>query len=190
MKLIETPLPGVVVIEPRVFADERGFFLETYHEEKYRDAGISAGFVQDNHSKSGRGTLRGLHYQLQHPQAKLCRVVSGEVLDVVVDIRRSSPTFGKWTSVLLSEENKRQIFVPRGFAHGFVVVTDWAEFLYKCDGFYRPDDEHGIAWDDPDVGIDWELEQRGIESLILSQKDRQNPTLASAAPEDLPEFSS
>jgi dTDP-4-dehydrorhamnose 3,5-epimerase len=180
MQRIETPLPGVCLLEPKVFGDARGFFLETYHAAKFAALGIAARFVQDNHSKSVRGTLRGLHYQLQHPQAKLCRVIQGEVLDVVVDIRRGSPTFGQWTSVVLSDENKRQIYVPRGFAHGFAVLSETAEFLYKCDDFYDPADERGIAWNDPALGIDW-----GVAEPLLSEKDNRNPTLAQAA---LPEF--
>ncbi len=183
MHRIETPLPGVYLIEPRVFADDRGFFMETYHEDKFAELGIEARFVQDNHSRSGCGTLRGLHYQLLQPQAKLCRVVAGSVLDVVVDIRYGSPTFGHSFTALLTAENKRMIYVPRGFAHGFVVCSEAAEFLYKCDDFYRPDDERGVAWNDPDLGVDW-----GIAEPLLSGKDRQNPRLAALQPDDLPTY--
>lgn len=181
MKRIETSLPGVCVLEPAVFADSRGFFLETYHQEKFAGLGITSRFVQDNHSRSSRHTLRGLHYQLRHPQAKLCRVVLGEVLDVAVDIRQGSPTFGKSVSVLLSADNKRQIYIPEGFAHGFVVLTEAAEFLYKCGDLYTPGDDYGIAWDDPDLGIDW-----GISAPLLSDKDRRNPRLAEAPADHLP----
>lgn len=184
MRVIETELPGVVVIEPRVFEDPRGFFMETYHRTKLADLGVTAEFVQDNHSLSRRGTLRGLHYQLVQPQAKLCRVAQGEVLDVVVDIRRGSPAFGRVATVLLSAANRRQIFVPRGFAHGFVVLSETAEFLYKCDDYYRPGDEYGILWNDPDLAIDW----GGLTDPILSEKDRVNPRLADAASETLPTY--
>jgi dTDP-4-dehydrorhamnose 3,5-epimerase len=183
MQRIDTALPGVYILEPRVFSDPRGFFMETYHAGKLADLGIPAQFVQDNHSRSGRHTLRGLHYQLEHPQAKLCRVVVGEVLDVAVDIRRGSPTFGQSVSVVLSADNKRQIFVPRGFAHGFLVLSETAEFLYKCDAFYHPGDEFGIAWDDPALGIAW-----GAETPLLSDKDRQNPRLADCPAERLPRY--
>ena len=186
MKKIETSLPGVLLIEPAVFGDERGFFLESYHAEKFQDVGIPNQFVQDNHSLSKRGTLRGLHYQLQNPQAKLCRVVKGEVLDVAVDIRVGSPHFGKWMSAILSAENKRQIFVPKGFAHGFVVLSDEAEFLYKCDAFYNPQDERGVLWNDPQIGIDWQI-PAGLE-VLLSGKDQQNPALGDIDSENLPRF--
>lgn len=181
MHIVETSLPGVVVIEPRVFEDARGFFMETYHEGKFAELGITARFVQDNHSRSHRGTLRGLHYQLEHPQAKLCRVVQGEVLDVAVDIRRGSPAFGRWTSVVLSADNKRQIYIPRGFAHGFVVLSETAEFLYKCDDFYQPGAERGILWNDPAIGIEWNHPEP-----LLSPKDQANPRLAELRPEHLP----
>lgn len=181
MQIIETSLPGVLVLEPRVFGDARGFFMETYHRDRYREVGITGEFVQDNHSLSRRGVLRGLHYQLSRPQAKLCRVVRGEVLDVAVDIRRGSPTFGKWTSALLSEDNKRQIFIPRGFAHGFIVLSESAEFLYKCDDFYQPGDEYGILWNDPDIGIDW-----GVTDPLLSDKDLGNPRLGELTAGRLP----
>ena len=183
MQRIETSLPGVCLLEPRVFADARGFFFESYHQRLLAGLGITGSFVQDNHSGSGRDTLRGLHYQLAHPQAKLCRVVRGEVLDVAVDIRRGSPHFGRWTAVRLSEENRRQVYIPPGFAHGFLVLSETAEFLYKCDEFYYPDDQHGIAWDDPTIGIEW-----GITEPILSEKDRKNPRLAELSADLLPTY--
>jgi dTDP-4-dehydrorhamnose 3,5-epimerase len=186
MRHIDTCLPSVFVIEPVVFSDARGFFFESYHERKFAELGISNHFVQDNHSKSVRGTLRGLHYQLKFPQAKLCRVVQGEVLDVAVDIRRNSACFGQWMSTLLSAENKHQVYIPAGFAHGFLVLSETAEFLYKCDDFYRPEDEHGIAWNDPEIGIDWGIERIGVENLILSGKDTQNPLLRDMPLEHLP----
>lgn len=183
MQRVETSLPGVCVIEPRVFEDSRGFFLESYHAGKFAELGITAQFVQDNHSKSARHTLRGLHYQLHQPQAKLCRVIRGEVLDVAVDIRRGSPHFGRWTSILLSAENRRQIYIPRGFAHGFVVHSESAEFLYKCDDFYQAGDEYGIAWDDPDLAIPWQ-----VAAPLLSEKDRKLPRLRDCPPDHLPLF--
>jgi len=181
MKRIETTLPGVCLIEPSVFEDERGFFFESYHESKFAEIGIKDKFVQDNHAKSIKGTLRGLHYQIKHPQAKLCRVIKGEVFDVVVDIRSGSPHFGKWESGILSEENRRMMYVPPGFAHGYLVLSQTAEFLYKCSDFYRPEYERGLAWNDPLIGIRW-----GTETPILSDKDRRNPLLADIAPADLP----
>jgi dTDP-4-dehydrorhamnose 3,5-epimerase len=183
MRRIDTSLPGVYVLEPRVFSDARGFFAETYNARQFRELGITSEFVQDNHSQSVRGTLRGLHYQLRHPQAKLCRVVVGEVLDVAVDIRLGSPTFGQSFSVKLSAENKRQIYIPRGFAHGFVVLSEVAEFLYKCDDFYHGDDDRGVYWNDPALGIDW-----GVPEPLLSDKDRKSPRLADVAPENLPAY--
>ncbi len=168
-------LHDVIVIEPDVFADDRGFFMETYHQRKLAECGIDAAFVQDNHSRSRHGTLRGLHYQLHSPQAKLVRVVRGEMLDVVVDIRRGSPTFGRHCSVVLSESNRLQVYVPEGFAHGFLTLSEDAEIIYKCSQFYRPDDQFGIAWDDPELAIDWPEGER-----ILSEKDRLNPGLRDA----------
>ena len=185
MQRIETEIPEIVVLEPKVWSDARGFFFESYHQEKYFELGIDAHFVQDNHSRSGRGTLRGLHYQLHRPQGKLCRVVLGEVLDIAVDIRVGSPTFGQHVKVLLSAENHRQIWVPRGFAHGFVVLSEVAEFLYKCDDFYDPKDERGVAWNDPDLNIDWEIKDFQ-DQLTLSPKDQHNPQLATIAHADLP----
>lgn len=189
MKTIETSLPGVLLIEPDVFGDARGFFMESYHAEKFKKVGITNTFVQDNHSLSRRGTLRGLHYQLNNPQAKLCRVIHGEVLDVAVDIRRGSPTFGRWISAVLSAENKLQIFIPAGFAHGFLVLSDEAEFLYKCDAFYNKDDERGVLWNDPQIGINWQLEALGAQ-LLLSDKDRNALPLNEISADNLPQFDS
>jgi dTDP-4-dehydrorhamnose 3,5-epimerase len=183
MRAVDTYLAGIVVIEPEIFRDTRGFFFETYHQRKFAELGLDVRFVQDNHSRSEQRTLRGLHYQLNFPQAKLCRVVVGEVLDVVVDIQLGSPTFGKWIAVILSAENKRQIFIPRGFAHGFVVRSNVAEFLYKCDEFYHPEDEYGLAWNDPSLAIPW-----GVADPIISTKDRNHPALSAIAPMYLPRF--
>lgn len=167
MKTIPTDLTGVVIIEPRVFPDARGFFFESYHAERYAQAGIPSPFVQDNHSCSARGTIRGLHYQLRRPQGKLLRVIRGTVFDVAVDIRRGSPAFGRWTGVELSAENKRQIFIPAGYAHGFCVTSDVAEVEYKCTDFYVADDQHGVLWSDATIGIRWP-----VSDPILSNHDR------------------
>ncbi len=183
IRKLETNIPGVIVLEPQVFRDDRGFFLETYHQAQFAELGISDRFVQDNHSCSRRGTLRGLHFQLQRPQAKLCRVIRGEVRDVAMDIRRGSPTFGKWTSTILSAENMRQIYVPRGFAHGFVVLSDAADFLYKCSDFYDPASEQGVHWSDPQLAIDW-----GITDPIVSEKDGRYPRLEQMSPASLPVY--
>jgi dTDP-4-dehydrorhamnose 3,5-epimerase len=183
MKRVETSLPGVCILEPRVFRDPRGFFLESYHAERFAALGITSVFVQDNHSESACGTLRGLHYQQEHPQAKLCRVVRGEVLDVSVDIRAGSPTFGRWVGVRLSAENQRLVFIPRGFAHGFLVLTERAEFLYKCDDFYDPHDERGIRWNDPRIGIEW-----GIAAPLLSARDANSPLLDEIPDAHLPRY--
>ncbi|MGX9367324.1 dTDP-4-dehydrorhamnose 3,5-epimerase [Desulfoplanes sp. PS50] len=168
MQFIKTDIPDVVIIEPRVFGDERGFFMETWQRKTFAESGIDYDFVQDNHSLSGKGILRGLHYQIKQPQGKLVRVISGEVFDVAVDIRKESPWFGKWVGVMLSAENRRQLWVPPGFAHGFYVVSDQAEFVYKCTDFYAPEYERSIIWDDPDLGITWPLD--GVQPL-LSGKD-------------------
>lgn len=174
MNVIQTKLKDCVIIEPKVFGDHRGFFLETFQAERYRDmAGISLPFVQDNHSRSAKGVLRGLHFQKTKPQGKLVRVVSGEVFDVAVDIRPSSPSFGLWEGVVLSEENKRQFWVPPGFAHGFVVLSDTADFEYKCTDYYDPSDEGSLIWNDPAMAITWPL-----EAPTLSDKDRKAPTFA------------
>ena len=162
-------IEGLKIITPTVFGDARGYFMETYHYEDYRAAGISEVFVQDNQSASKKGALRGLHFQKQFPQAKLVRVIRGEVFDVAVDIRPGSKTFGKWHGVLLSEENKRQFFIPENFAHGFLVLSDYAEFCYKCTDFYHPNDEGGILYNDPEIGVEWPVSE-GLE-LILSEKD-------------------
>lgn len=157
MKFIETAISGPLIIEPQVFGDDRGFFMETWQRRRFAEAGIDLDFVQDNHSRSGKGILRGLHYQIRQPQGKLVRVVSGEVFDVAVDLRRSSATFGQWVGVHLSAENKRMFWVPPGFAHGFYVTSDGAEFLYKCTDYWAPEFERSLAWDDPDLAIDWPL---------------------------------
>ena len=164
-------IEGLKVITPAVFGDSRGYFMETYNYRDYAAAGIDTVFVQDNQSRSVKGVLRGLHFQIHYPQAKLVRVVRGEVYDVAVDLREGSPTLGKWFGVLLSEENKKQFFIPQGFAHGFVVLSDQAEFFYKCSDFYHPNDEGGLSWNDPEIGIQWPL-QEGME-LILSDKDQK-----------------
>lgn len=184
MRRIETELPGVWLLEPQVHSDPRGFLIETYHARRFAELGIPNEFVQDNHSRSVRGVLRGLHYQLDPPQAKLCRVVRGAVLDVVVDVRHGSPTFGRWVATLLSEENHRLLYVPAGFAHGFYVLSEVADFLYKLDGFYHPPGERGVAWDDPDLAIDWQL----IGPPILSERDRRHPRLRDIPPHDLPVY--
>ncbi|MBB3570762.1 dTDP-4-dehydrorhamnose 3,5-epimerase [Rhizobium sp. BK491] len=178
MKAIDTAIPDVKIIEPTVFADDRGFFFESFSKAKFEAAiDRSADFVQDNHSRSGRGVLRGLHYQLPpHAQAKLVRVVVGEVYDVAVDIRKSSPTFGQWVGVLLSAENKRQLWIPEGFAHGFLTLSDHVEFLYKTTNYYASESDRGICWDDPQIAIDWKV----TEALTFSAKDRQQPLLADA----------
>lgn len=178
MNIIPTELPGVVIIEPRVFGDERGFFLESWNQKAFAEAGLPMTFVQDNHSLSGQGTLRGLHYQMRQTQGKLVRVVAGEVFDVAVDMRRSSSAFGKWVGVTLSAQNKRMLWVPQGFAHGFYVTSERAEFLYKCTDFYDPGSERTLAWDDPEVDIRWPLVP-GVQTL-LSPKDMQGKPLAQA----------
>jgi dTDP-4-dehydrorhamnose 3,5-epimerase len=184
LEKLNTALPDVWELQPKAIRDARGFFLETYHQQKFAHLGISDPFVQDNHSRSTRGTLRGLHYQLNHAQAKLCRVVSGEALDVAVDIRVGSPTFGKWASVLLSADRQNQIYIPRGFAHGFVALSDTVEFLYKCSDFYDPTSEYGIIWDDPGLGISW-----GVGNPLVSEKDAKYSTLAAMPREFLPRYS-
>jgi dTDP-4-dehydrorhamnose 3,5-epimerase len=183
MKIISTSLPEVYIIEPQVFSDARGFFMETYNQRRYAESGINCNFVQDNLSRSVRGTLRGLHYQLEHGQAKLIQVIKGAVFDVVVDIRRNSPSFGQWAGVNLSGENKRQLFVPEGFAHGFCVLSEVADVVYKCSDFYVPEDEGGILWSDPDLTIDWP-----VENPLLSDKDSRLPCLADVPPEMLPVY--
>ncbi len=169
MKFIPTDIPGVIVVEPQVFKDERGFFLETFHQQRYAAGGIDAVFVQDNHSRSARGTVRGLHAQLRQPQGKLIRVIEGEIYDVAVDIRRGSPHFGQWVGVWLTAENFRQIYIPPGFAHGFCVTSEIAQVEYKCTDFYDPASEISVQWNDREIGIDWPLEEIGAP--ILSKKD-------------------
>jgi len=177
LKILPTSLQDVKLIEPQVFQDERGFFLESYQKRKFQEAGIDVDFVQDNHSKSCRGTLRGLHYQIRQPQGKLVRVIAGEVFDVVVDLRRNSPTFGQWVGDYLSAENKRMLWVPAGFAHGFYVTSQEAEVLYKASDYYAPEWERCILWNDPAIGIQWPLP---AESPILSAKDSLGKRLAEA----------
>lgn len=155
IKVTQTPIKDLVVIEPAVHGDSRGYFMETYHRRDFEEAGIDAVFVQDNQSRSVKGVLRGLHFQKQHPQGKLVRAIRGEVFDVAVDLRKNSPTYLRWHGVLLTEENKKQFFIPAGFAHGFLVLSDVAEFCYKCTDFYHPEDEGGIAWNDPGIGVVW-----------------------------------
>ena len=170
-----TGIDGLCVIEPTVFGDHRGLFMETYHRQAFCENGIDAAFVQDNQSRSQYGTLRGLHFQKTHPQAKLVRVILGAVFDVAVDLRTGSQTYGKWFGAVLSAENKKQLFVPRGFAHGFLVLSGEAEFVYKCDDFYHADDEGGLLWNDPEIGVDWPISDE--KRLLLSEKDRNNPLL-------------
>ncbi|MBU4262348.1 MAG: dTDP-4-dehydrorhamnose 3,5-epimerase [Proteobacteria bacterium] len=183
MNVIETQLSGVLILEPRVFDDNRGFFMETFHKEKYEQIGIKVEFVQDNFSFSQKNTLRGLHFQHPHGQAKLVQVFQGAVFDVAVDIRLGSPTFGKWVGVELSAANKRQIFIPAGFAHGFVVLSDTASFVYKCSDFYSPDCERGIIFSDPQLAIRWPG-----GNFLLSPKDQQYPALQDISPGDLPSY--
>jgi dTDP-4-dehydrorhamnose 3,5-epimerase len=177
MKIVETALPEVLLLEPRVFGDARGFFLESWNQQTFATAGLDLDFVQDNHSRSSRGVLRGLHYQLHNPQGKLVRVTRGAVFDVAVDIRRSSPHFGQWTGHELSEENHNMLWIPPGFAHGFQVLSDTADFLYKCTSLYDPPSDRGISWDDPEIGIKWR-DVGGQPSL--SAKDAAAPRLAAA----------
>lgn len=181
MKIITTPIEGVLIIEPKIFKDKRGFFMETYNQNRYNESGIDTAFVQDNLSYSSKNTLRGLHYQIKHPQAKLVQVISGEIFDVAVDLRPGSATFGRWTGIHLSDENRRQVFIPKGFAHGFCVLSEFALFYYKCSDFYAPDDEGGIIWSDPDIGIEWPVEHPNI-----SEKDERYQNLSGLTPEQLP----
>lgn len=169
MKFLPTDLPGVMIVEPRVFVDPRGWFMETWERRKFAAGGIDVDFVQDNHSASSRGVLRGLHYQIRQSQGKLVRVTAGEVFDVAVDLRRSSPTFGRWTAAVLSGENRRMMWIPPGFAHGFLVLSDQAEFTYKCTDYYAPEHERSLAWNDPRVGVQWPLAPG--QAPLLSPKD-------------------
>lgn len=177
-------LDGVLIIEPDVFEDSRGFFLETWQKRRYRRGGVDVSFVQDNHSRSKQGVIRGLHYQLEHPQAKLVYAVRGTIFDVAVDIRKGSPTFGQWTGVILSDENRRQLFIPAGFAHGFSVLSEVADVTYKCSDVYTPGDEYGIIYNDPDINIDWHLNSGKYRSIneiapqpLVSEKDMRYPKL-------------
>ena len=170
-KFEETFIEGVYIIEPTVFGDERGYFMETYHQGEFKEAGLDMTFVQDNQSKSTKGVIRGLHFQITSPQGKLVRVIKGEVFDVAVDLRKNSPTYGKWVGVKLSEENKKQFYIPEGFAHGFLVLSEEAEFTYKCTEFYESEDEGGILWNDPDIGIVWPIDN--LDEVILSDKDKK-----------------
>ena len=183
MNVIEAGLGKVLIIEPRVFEDARGFFLETWNEARYTQAGLPSQFVQDNLSYSTKGTLRGLHYQSPCPQGKLVYVLEGEVFDVAVDIRCGSPTYGKWVGITLTAKNRRQCYVPPGFAHGFCVMSDVALFAYKCTAFYDPNSDHGVAWDDLDIGIDWP-----VSAPMLSDKDRMLPALKDIPADTLPSF--
>ncbi|AKZ64627.1 dTDP-4-dehydrorhamnose 3,5-epimerase [Herbaspirillum hiltneri N3] len=177
MQIIPAAIPDILIIEPKVFGDDRGFFYESFNARRFQElTGIAAEFVQDNHSRSARNVLRGLHYQIRHAQGKLVRVTAGEVLDVAVDIRRASPTFGRWVATVLSAENKRQLWVPPGFAHGFVVRSDYAEFLYKTTDYWMPEHERSILWNDPAIGIDWQI----AGEPVLSAKDVQGKLLADA----------
>jgi len=180
VRFTETPLQGVFVIEPDLFGDARGFFLETWQKIRYRNAGIDADFVQDNHSRSEKGVIRGLHYQRAHAQAKLVYAVRGTIFDVAVDLRRGSDTFGQWTGCLLSDENRKQLFVPQGFAHGFSVLSDVADVTYKCSDYYAPGDEYGILYNDPDLAIDWQ-----VDTPLVSDKDLMYPCLKDVSPGQL-----
>jgi len=168
LKVEKTSLPGVVVILPEVHGDERGFFMETFHQGKFIEAGLPQAFVQDNHSRSAKGVLRGLHFQFPQWQGKLVRAINGEIFDVAVDVRIDSPSYGKWVGVTISAENKKQIYIPPGYAHGFCVISDFADVSYKCTSLYKPQDDKGIRWDDPDIGIEWP-----VENPIVSDKDQQ-----------------
>lgn len=183
MNLSNTSIPEVVLIEPAVFQDDRGYFMETYQHQRYSESGIACTFVQDNLSSSKKGTLRGLHFQYPNAQAKLVQVLQGEVFDVAVDIRKDSPTFGQWAGAILSEQNKQQLFVPEGFAHGFCVLSDTAIFHYKCSNYYSPESEGGILWSDPQINITWP-----IKSPILSKKDQGYPTLGQIERSKLPKM--
>lgn len=175
----QTSIDGVIVVDVKSYGDERGYFMETYKKPDFELGGIDVNFVQDNQSSSTKGVLRGLHFQINHPQSKLVRVVKGKVFDVAVDLRKGSPTYGKWEGVILTEENKRQFFIPRGFAHGFLVLSDLAEFCYKCDDIYHPNDEGGLMWNDPTIGITWPALEGDIAfdetKVILSNKDKHHP---------------
>ncbi|MCR5582935.1 MAG: dTDP-4-dehydrorhamnose 3,5-epimerase [Eggerthellaceae bacterium] len=178
----KTSIDGVIIVDVKAYGDSRGYFMETYKRPDFVAGGIDVDFVQDNQSSSTKGVLRGLHFQIEHPQSKLVRVVSGKVFDVAVDLRESSPTYGKWEGVVLSAENKRQFFIPRGFAHGFLVLSDTAEFCYKCDDVYHPNDEGGLMWNDPTIGIEWPAmegdEAFDASKIVLSDKDKVHPAFS------------
>ena len=176
-KLIKAPIEGLYIIEPTVFGDNRGFFTESYNKREFEKIGLDMNFVQDNHSRSKKGVLRGLHFQKKHPQGKLVRVIRGKVFDVAVDLRKGSPTFGKWYGIILSDENHLMFYIPEGFAHGFLVLSEEADFFYKCTDFYYPEYDAGIIWNDPDIGIKWPFEEYGIKEPILSEKDSKLPRL-------------
>ncbi len=182
---IETSIDGVYIIEPSVFGDNRGYFMETYSKAEFEEMGLKYDFVQDNQSKSRKGVLRGLHFQKENTQAKLVRVIKGEVFDVAVDLRPGSKTYGKWEAVILSEENKKMFMIPRGFAHGFLVLSEEAEFTYKCDDIYNHEAEGGLAWNDPDVGIEWPLGNIKVSDLLTSEKDSKWPSLKELKETDL-----
>ena len=184
-KKIETSIKDVYIIEPTVFGDNRGYFMETYSDAEFAEIGLNYNFVQDNQSKSSKGVLRGLHFQKENTQAKLVRCIKGEVFDVAVDLRPGSTTYGKWEGVILSEENKKMFMIPRGFAHGFLVLSDEAEFTYKCDDIYNPNAEGGLAWNDKDVNIDWPLGDMKIGDLLTSEKDAKWPSLEELRKTDL-----
>lgn len=178
MEFSATSIPDVLVVTPKVFGDDRGFFMETWQARRFAEAGIDIAFVQDNHSRSRRGTLRGIHYQIQHPQGKLVRVTSGAVFDVAVDLRRSSPTFGQWVGEMLTGDNHRQLWVPPGFGHGFLVLSEYADFTYKCTDYYAPDYERSLLWNDPAIGIEWPLSDIG--EPLLSEKDQAGDNWSTA----------
>ncbi len=184
-KKIETSIKDVYIIEPTVFGDNRGYFMETYSDAEFAEIGLNYNFVQDNQSKSSKGVLRGLHFQKENTQAKLVRCIKGEVFDVAVDLRPESETYGKWEGVILSEENKKMFMIPKGFAHGFLVLSDEAEFTYKCDDIYNPNAEGGLAWNDKDVNIDWPLGNMKIGNLLTSEKDAKWPSLEELRKTDL-----
>jgi len=173
LNFVETSLEGVIVIEPKVFVDERGFFLETFRENELYNVGITENFVQHNHSHSSKNVLRGIHYQLTNPQGKLVRVASGSVFDVVVDVRKGSPTFGKWYGMVLDDKDMKMLYVPPGYGHAYIVLSDKTDFIYMCTEYYHPESEQGVLWNDPDIGIEWPS-----SNVILSEKDKQNPTLS------------
>lgn len=178
MKFIEATIPGILIIEPIVFSDKRGFFFESFQAQRFAEAGIENVFVQDNHSKSNLGTLRGLHYQIQQPQGKLVRVISGKVFDVAVDLRKSKPTFGQWEGIYISADNKLQVWIPPGFAHGFYVLSEWAEVVYKTTSYYAPQHERTLIWNDPKIGINWPIIENQLPTL--STKDQQGKLLDEA----------